>query len=142
MIEERAEAIAEIEEEMEEKHDLQSMRQEAVELHRALTKFMDDKSVDKLDMGGYRYQVVRPTSKRWNADKLKAKLGKSKFIQVCKLMPDPDKIDDMVRQGKIDLDKIEAALEIEPKSAYIKRYENREAEADEEAERLSEAMND
>lgn len=141
MIEERNEAIAEIEALMEEEHDFQSMRKEAIELHRALTRFMDDKSVDKLDMGTFRYQVVRAVTRTWNANKLKAKLGKAKFLQVCSVTPDPDKIDDMVRQGKIDLEDIESALDETPKTPYIKRYVNREAEGDDEAARAREAMN-
>ena len=140
LIEERNEAIAEIEAEMEEQYDLQTMRREAVELHRALTKFMDDKSVDKLEMGEYRWQVVRGFTRTWDAGKLKAKLGKAKFLQVCKLTPDPELIDDLVRQGKIKLDDIESALDETPKAPYIKRYENREAKGDAEADKLKEAM--
>lgn len=142
MIEERNAMISEIEKAMEEEHDLQTMRREAIDLHKSLTQFMDDKSVDTLDMGEFRYQTIRPTSKKWNIDKLKAVLGKGKLLKVCKLVVDPDKLDDMVRSGKIDLDDIDAALEIEPKSAYIKRFINREAEGDEEADELRSAMDD
>ena len=125
---------------MEEEYDLQTMRREAVELHRALTRFMDDKSVDRLDMGEFRYQVVRGATRKWNVDKLKAAIGKGKLLQVCKLVVDPDKIDDQVRQGKLKLDDIEGALEETPKAAYIKRYENSEAKGDAEADKLKEAM--
>lgn len=125
---------------MEEEYDFQSMRKEAIELHRALTVFMDDKSVDKLDLGTYRYQIIRGVTRKWNVDKLKAAVGKGKLLRVCKLVVDPDKIDDMVRQGKLDLKEIEGALEEEPKAPYIKRYENKEATGKKEADALKEAM--
>ena len=91
-------------------------------------------------MDDYRWTLIAPVNRVWNADKLRTILGKAKYLKVVKMEPDPDKIDQLVREGKINLDDIEEALEDFPKKAYIKRYENSEAKGDAEAEKVKAAM--
>jgi hypothetical protein len=134
------EAIRELEQMMEDEYDYASMRKESVDLKLSLEAWMTDQNEQKLELDNYRWQLIKPESKRWNADKLRAVLGKAMFLKVCKVEPDPAKIDDLVRQGKIKLPDIEKALEFEPKKPYIKRYDNSDAKGDTEASKLKAAM--
>lgn len=140
MLEEKQEAVAEIEREMDEEYDYKALRNEATALSLAIRDFMVKNDRKKLEMDGYRWQVIRPVNRVWNADKLRGLVGKSMFFKLCRFEPDSDKIDAMVREGKLNIDDIQDALDELPKSAYIKRYQSSEAAADEEAERLKAAM--
>jgi hypothetical protein len=140
MLEERTEAVLEIERIMEEEYDYKAMRNESTALKFAIEEFMAKSDRPKLEMSGYRWQLIKSANRVWNPDKLRAALGKAKFLKVCSVTPDPDKIDDLVRKGTINLEDIEDALEEFPKKSYIKRFEDSDKKADEEAERVRAAM--
>lgn len=140
MLEDRTAEIREIEQAMEEEYGYSTARTEAVCLKQSLDMYMDDKNVKKLEMGDYRYTLIRGERKSWNADKLRAIVGKAMFLKISNVTPDPQKIDDMVRQGKLDDKVIGKALDFTPIKAHTKRFENSEAKGDTEAERVKDAM--
>lgn len=125
---------------LEEEYGYKEMKHDAVCLKQSIEEFMVGQNLPKLNLKTYRWQLIRGTDKKWNADKLQKILGKGKFLRICKVEPDPQKIDNAVRKGDIDLKTIEPALDETPRKPYIKRYDNTEAKGEAEAERVKAAM--
>jgi hypothetical protein len=140
MLEDRTQEISDIETAMEEEFGFQTVRAEAIALQQSIKEYMVSSGTDKLDMKKFRWQVVRGSRKSWNSDKLRTILGKARYLKVCDVTPSPEKIDNLVREGKIDIRDIDPALDIEPNAPYIKRYENSDAKGKEEADRVKAAM--
>lgn len=63
---------------------------------------------------------VQGFTRTWNPARLAAILPKGVFLKVVNYVPDAGKIDELVKAGKIDLDKIKPAFEETPKAAYPK----------------------
>lgn len=78
-----------------------------------------------LNKGNYEDDSIKVTkvqgfTRKWNSDKLAKLLSKGMFLKVVDYVPNPDKINALVSQGKIDLKKIDKAYEETPKAAYPK----------------------
>jgi len=140
-IEEREAAIAECEKMMEEEYDYKTMQQEVKDLKYALTAFMDKNDHAQLIRPDYKVVLVKRSRTIWNEDKLKNLMPKNLWLKVTKLVIDRDAIDDLVREGKIDGDKIAPALESVPDKPYLRWYFSKEGSGEAEANALQEAMN-
>jgi hypothetical protein len=140
LLEERNEAIRDVEKIMNEEYDYAEMKAESVALKFAIEDFLVKKNRKALGMKGYRWQLIRPVNRSWDRDRLRELVGKATFLKLVKTEVDPDKVDEFVRSGKLKLNVIEEALIELPKKPYIKRYESSDDAADEEADRVRKAM--
>lgn len=140
-IEEREQAIADIEESMEEQYDYKALKQEVSDLKYALTGFMDKNDHAQLIRPDYKIVLVKRSRTSWNEAKLKSLLPKNLWLKVTKLVIDPDKIDDFARKGAIDMDKIAPALESKPDKPHLRWYYGKEGEGDKEAAELEKVLN-
>lgn len=138
LIEEREEAIREIEAEMEKEYDYLTIKGEISGLNEAVRLFMIENDVKHVFRDTYKITAIRRWNTSWNPDKLRALLPKAMWLKVTKMVVDPNKIDDLVRQGKIDSKQIEKALEQSPVKPHIQRYPYKEGQ-DADAARAEEA---
>lgn len=90
----------------------------------------------------YKLTRVQGFRRTWNVSKLEAILPRGIFKNVIKMEADPQKIDQYVRDGKIDRKKIEPAFEESPNRAYVKmtKKSHHEERGEAEADALAEAM--
>lgn len=122
----------------------QAARLEAMEERRGALKSAVDAFV--LDHESYEDEDIRITRvqsfrREWNADKLEKMLPRGVFKNVVKIAVVPAKIDQYVRQGKIDRDAIEAAFEETPNAPYAKWTDKADPDrATKDAEGLAEAL--
>jgi hypothetical protein len=140
-IEEREAAIAECEKLMEEEYDYQTMKEELTNLKECLRSFMEKNDHAQLTREGYRIVLVKRSRNSWNESKLKNLLPKGVWLKVTRLVVDRDKIDDLVREGTIDMDKIAPALESKADKPHLRWYFESEGDGEAEAKSLAEAMN-
>lgn len=139
-IEERETAITEIEETMEKEYDYLTTKKEIEELKSALQRFMVQYDQAQIIRPDYKIVVIRRWRRTWNVDKLKAAVGKGMFLKMTKMTVDSDKIDDLVREGKLDEKTIEGAFESKPEKPYLRWYYGSEDAGETEANALAEAM--
>lgn len=140
LIDSHAESIVEIEAEMEEKHDLQTLRRESVDMKKAVDDFMAKKDVEEIDMGSYKVKLIRRVRRSWNGEKLRGLVDKATWLRITTQTPDPEKIDEMVREKKLDRKVIADAYEEIAEKPHTRRYYASEKSEDEEESRLKEAM--
>lgn len=91
------------------------------------------------DDGHFKVTRVQSYKRTWNGDKLLKILGVAGFNKVSRRVPDPDLIDELVKEGKIDLKKIKPAFEETPNKAYVKVSEVIERD-NSEADKIREAL--
>lgn len=98
-------------------------RQEAVQgLSEALDGYVlaTSEASESIELGEWRYTKVVQHQRSWNPDKLMKLIPTSIYKMVIKVSVDSAKLDQLVREGKIDRKKIEAAYEETPKKPYVK----------------------
>lgn len=127
-IEEREQGIADLEQQMEEEFDYLTMKTEVNDLKQAVTAFMAAGKIAHVFRDGYKFTLIRRHSTKWNEGKLKKLLPKSMWLKVTNQVLDPHKLDDLVKQGKIDDKEIGEALERTPQKPYIQRFEYKEGQ--------------
>lgn len=99
------------------------MREEKQILIDAVERYV----LDKYEPGsGYEDESVKITKvvshkRYWNPDKLRKILPTSVYKLVIKVSVDGAKIDELVREGKIDRERIESAFEEIPNTPYVRR---------------------
>ena len=121
LMQERNEAIAEVEAMMEEEYELSTLRKESMALYEAVRAFVLKRNKD-LIMDDRTWKIVKPASRSWNPDKLMKLLPKSLFMKVATMSYtiDPERLDSLIREGSIDRKKIATAFEETPKTPYVK----------------------
>src|SRR3954454_9324041 len=113
-----------------------------------LVDAVDRYVLDKFEPGsGYEDESVKITKvvshrRYWNPEKLRKILPTSMYKLVIQASVDGAKIDELVREGKIDRDKIESAFEEIPNTPYVKRSakNDKEDRSAEEAAGLAAAL--
>jgi hypothetical protein len=140
IIRENEQALVEIEQLMEEEHDYLTLKKDIGALKAGMLEYMVEYDVAQAPADGGRFSLVRRTRTRWNPDKLKRILSKSQIIKVSRFDIDPEKLDDLVRQGKLDRKKIAPALEQTPEKPHIRWYDSSDEDAASEEAALKEAM--
>jgi len=112
----------------------------------ALTAAVDAYVIDHYEPGdGYDDGAVRLTKvvgyrRAWNPDKLRKLLPTRLYKLVIDVKVNNGKLDELVREGKIDRDKIESAYEEQPNAPYVRRTKASEDKAGEEAAGLAAAL--
>lgn len=121
MMEERNEAIAEVEAMMEEEYELSTLRKESMALYEAVRQFVLKRGKD-LEMPDRTWKIVKQKIRTWNAETLQQLLPKPLFLKVAQMeyRVDAEKLDSLIRAGEIDRDKIKSAFEEKAKQAYVK----------------------
>ena len=121
LMQERTEAIAEIEAKMEEEYEMSTLRNESMALYDAVRLFVLNRDKD-LILPDRTFKIVKQKIRRWNPEKLAKLLPKHMFMKIVKVeyAVDAEKLDSMIRAGKIDRDEIKGAFEETPKAAYVK----------------------
>lgn len=100
-----------------------SLREEKQALEDAVDKFI----ISKFEPGdGYEDESVKLTKvvsyrRYWNPDKLRKLLPTSVYKTVINVTVNSAKLDELVREGRIDRDKIESAYEEVPNTPYVKK---------------------
>lgn len=69
---------------------------------------------------GVKVTRVQSHRRKWNADKLAAVVPKGIFLKIVDYVPNADKINALVSEGKLDLKKIDVAFEETPNAPYAK----------------------
>jgi hypothetical protein len=122
-VEERQEAIHDLEQEMEEQYDYLTMKREVEDLTEAIRLFMVENDHKHVFRDTYKLTLIQRANTRWDESKLRKLLPKSLWLKVTKQVVDRDKIDDLVREGKIDEKTIAPALVSTPVKPHIQRYD-------------------
>lgn len=128
LLEEKLETIGQVEAEMEEQYDYLTMKDEVVGLDEAIRVWMAENDQKHVFRDTYKITLIKRWKTEWNPDKLRAALPKALWLKVTKLVVDPNKIDDLVKQGKIKSKDIEKALEQTPVKPHIQRYPYKEGQ--------------
>lgn len=139
-IEERQEAVAEIEQKMEEEFDYSTMKAEIESLRDAVTTFMSANKVAHVFRDNYKITLVRRTSGRWNPDKLRGLVPKGMWLKITTQTVNGDKIDDLVREGKLDRKVIGKAFEITAQKPHIRVFPYKEGQDADAAAKEEEAL--
>lgn len=121
-IEEREQAVRDLEAEMEEKYDYLTMKQEAADLIEAVRVFMVSANMKHVFRDTYKLTLIRRATTKWNPDKLKNLVGKATWLKITDQVVSPSKIDDLTREGKLDSKLIAPALEQTPTKPFIQRF--------------------
>jgi hypothetical protein len=104
---------------------MQPVIAEIAALKEAVDAYVEKKG--NIETDTHKLTRVQGFTRKWNVDKLKKIVPKGIFLQLCNLTPDPDKIDQAVRAGRLDAKKIAPAFEETPKAAYVKWTEKKES---------------
>jgi hypothetical protein len=140
-IEDREAMIEAIEVKMEAEYDYLSLQEEVAGLKETLRSFMDKNDHAHVVRPDYKITLVRRSRTSWNEEKLKGLVPKGVWMKITKLVVDRDKIDDLAREGVIDLDKIAPALESKPEKPYLRWYRGNEKAGEGEAAELAKVLN-
>ena len=112
-----------------------------------LTEAIDEYIVEHYQASdGYEDDNIKLTkvvghTRRWNPDKLRKLLPTRLYKLVIKVSVDSAKLDELVREGKIERDKIESAFEEMPNAPYVKRTDKTDRKTrEDEAAKLQEAL--
>lgn len=132
-VEEREEAIRDLEQEMEEQYDYLTMKGEVVSLNEAIRVFMVENDQAHIFRDTYKLTLVRRATTKWDESKLRKLLPKHLWLKVTKQVVDRDKIDDLVREGKVDEKAIAPALVSTPVKPYVQRYPYKEGQTADDA---------
>lgn len=127
-IEIREQGIADLEQQMEEEFDYLTMKDEVSQLNEAVRLFMVENDVKHVFRDNYKVTLIRRVTSKWNPDKLKKLVGKSTWLKITDHVVSPAKIDDLVREGKLDERAIAPALESTPTKPFIQRFPYKEGQ--------------
>lgn len=132
-IEQRESDLTEIEQMMEDDHDYLTMRDEIGKLDEAIRTFMSANDVKHVYRDDYAITLIRRMRSRWDADKLKKLVPKGMFLKLVTVAIDPQKIDNLVREGKLDSKKIASALVETPEKPHTRRFPYKEGQSRDDA---------
>lgn len=121
---------------------LAERRSQVKRIREAVDRFVIAKNIKELQANGYRLKVIRASRSSWSAERLKELVPKGLWLQITKQTPDPGLIDAAVKAGKLDGDVIKAAFVSTPNAPYVRRFEDKVDDAEDEAERVRAAMTD
>lgn len=138
MIDERTDAIIEIQQEMDKKYGYSDLQEESLALNKAVIEFMDKDKVEDVDMGTYRAHLQRSYTRGWNGDKLRALVPKGVWLKITKQTPDPEAIEEAVKRGLLMRKQIQSAYEEKPKAPFLRRFQGKTD--DNEEERVAEVL--
>jgi hypothetical protein len=125
--------LAEITAKMEEEFEYLTIQQELGELNETIRVFMVENHQKEIFRDNYKLTLVRRTKGTWNADKLKSLVPKNVWLKITRQTIDPEKIDDLVRQGVLEQKVIGKAFEVRPEKPHVRKYEYKEGESKEDA---------
>jgi predicted lipid-binding transport protein (Tim44 family) len=122
--------------------------QELREKRQALSTAVDEFVLSNYKAGeGYEDDRIRLTkvqghTRRWDVEKLKTLVTPGMFKNLVKVTADPDKINEMIRKGKLKLETVAAAYTERPNKPYVRPTIKKdgldvEAQADQLAEKLA-----
>jgi hypothetical protein len=140
LLDETNATIADIEEQVEEEYALGSQRRLALALDTAIKNFQLDSGIQEIEREGYRLQIVRRFKRYWDAEKLRKLVSPKEWQVITDRVPNPDKIDNAVREGVLDLKKINRAFIEEESGTHVRRFNAPKESADAEADRVAEAL--
>jgi len=140
-LEEKEELIAEIHQEMEEQYEYSTILKEIADLKAEISKWMiqNDQASHEVDRGTYR--IIRPHKVTWDPVKLAKLVPKAIMFKVTDRVVNHEKIDDLVRAGELDREKIAPAL-VEKATRPYMRFFPLGSNGDAETEELAKALND
>ena len=139
---ERAELEAELDVHLNAPH-IVALREDIGMLTTAIDKYVID-HYEASD--GYEDDTVKLTkvvghTRRWNPEKLRVLLPTSLYKLVIDVKVNADKLDALVKEGKINRKKIAKAFEQTPNAPYVKRTDKSDRQSiEQEADRLKEAL--
>lgn len=120
------------------------LKVEREELQEAVNKYVIDhyEASDGYEDSNFRATKVVGHTRSWNPDKLQKLLPTRLYKLVIIVKVDSGKLDELVREGKIDRKKIEKAYEEKPNTPYVKmtKKDQSAARAAGESESLAEAL--
>ena len=94
---------------------------------------------DSMEVPNYKLTVVRGFMRKWDGEKLAKLVPKGILLKVVDYVPNADKIDELVKAGKLDAKKIKSAYIETPKQPYVKITKVKEQDSSE-ADRVAEAL--
>jgi molybdopterin converting factor small subunit len=139
-IEEREQALQEIEQMMEEEYDYLTTKEEIAALNVELTRFMNANHVKHVFRDNYKVTLVKRVKTSWDAEKLKAKLPKPIWLKVTKQVLDTEKLDDLVKGGVIKRSEIKDAFVQTDEKPHVRRYPFSEGQTKEDAMKEEQAL--
>lgn len=92
-----------------------------------------------VEIPGYLLTRVQGFRRAWNSEKLQKIVPKGLFLQIVDYIPNPDKIDELVKAGKLDSKKIDKAFEETPNAPYVKITKRKQDDGSE-ADRVAKAL--
>lgn len=120
---------------LEAEHGIKEMREDAVELKKAATAFMDMRNVDVFQLDGKIARLIRSYSSRWIGTKadidektpagtrtLRSIVGKEMWMKISKRVADPDLIAQAVADGTVDEGEISDAYVEIPRAPYVRFF--------------------
>lgn len=93
--------------------------QDAVNLRKSIDGFLLANKYS-IDIDGLKMTPTYPKERKWNVDKLREVLPAGLFKRVIVETVDSDKLDELVKAGKVKLDAIEPAYEESPKTPSVR----------------------
>ena len=132
-VEERLEAIQEVEEHMEEEFQYLTMKRDVVALDEAIVSYMAKNDIAHVFRDDHKVTLVRRSKISWDVAKLKAKLPKNLWLKVTTQTLDREKLDDLIKQKVIDIKLVRPALTETPEKPHIRRYPFKEGQSKEDA---------
>lgn len=118
---------------MEEEFDYITMGEEIEALRQSMTTFMSANDVARVYRDNYAITLIRRSSFVWDAEKLKKILSKGMMLKISSLVVNPDKIDDLVREGKIDRKQIERALTEKKQKPHVRVFPYKDGQSADDA---------
>lgn len=122
------------------RYGIVALEQERIDLEVGLKQFLVDtlNPSETFDFGNWKATKVVGTMRKWNALKLRQLVPTAVYAKVTRLEVDAARVDDFVKRGVIDLDKVSPAFEETPKAAYVKWTPAKDSS--DEAAKLAEAL--
>lgn len=117
-----------------------ALEQERVDLEVGLKQFLVDtlNPSETFDFGNWKATKVVGTMRKWNAMKLRKLVPTAVYAKVTRLEIDDKRLDEFVKRGVIDLDKVSPAFEETPKAPYVRWTAVKDSS--DEAAKLAEAL--
>lgn len=113
------------------------MRAQRAELDAKVREYVLKKGT--IETPGYKLTVVQGFTRAWNGEALAKIVPKGLFLKIVDYTPNPEKIDELVKAGKLDAKKIGKAFIETPKAPYVKVTKKKDDGGDE-ADRVAEAL--
>lgn len=116
---------------------IEKMQEEREELDKKVKEYVLKK--DSIETPGYKLTVVRGFMRKWDGDALAKLVPKGMFLKLVDYVPNPEKIDELVKAKKISEKQISPAYIETPKAPYVKITKKTQSDSGE-ADRVAEAL--